>query len=97
MKRKIEISKKTVPTIFQVRSSRARAFQSTASSFSALNAFISVLIDFFAGLAFVFLFPLLAIAAKIISLLLKLPFQVQSSTKSEYQYFRKIYRKVVCR
>lgn len=61
----MEISKKTAPTIFQVRSSRAIAFQSTFSSFSALKAFVSDLAGFLSGLFFVFFFSLVAMAAKI--------------------------------
>lgn len=88
IKRKVAITKKTAPTIFQVRSSRARDFQSIVSSFSALKAFMSDLAGFFSGLFFDFFFSLVAMAAKIISLpskyYLKVVCRKLSKAKSMY-------------
>src|SRR5437667_10115550 len=68
MKRKVAINKDNVPMIFQVRSSRATAFQSTFSSLSAISVFRPGFSGFFLGLFSFFFFSLLAMSAKILSL-----------------------------
>src|SRR5688500_19303819 len=62
------MSRDIAPMIFQVRSSRARAFQSIFSSFSVFRACSA----FFLGVFFGFFFSFLAMAAKIIIYLVRL-------------------------